>query len=655
MNTVHKKTSSIKIDKSGFIICKDYQLLFKEETSSPCNNNFITFIDINKDTFIKRFNQQKDGDLKNGFWLPLSNYIISSQKSVPQGYKLRVGDILRFGMDLYKVREQNSFFAPKNTLNSFGIGNLRSPNNTMHNVSVNCNFSFPNHQRCNTNNSIGGGSGVVVTYQNNNPLGNITNSSINLSNGNLMQQQDISKSSLTFKQLFHTGNTSIESLPRFSHFETFGKQSHDFKNSFIFNKSKKNAKEKKNSRKRVVFDNCDVNMSTIHPLQPFSQNNNNYSNIINFNDSISISSPKKYCFSNTLKDMDGDIEETHCKICHLSDNSSFNPLICPCNCISKIRYIHVECLKKWYITRMKKAVFEHLSIVNIPKYKCELCHFVFPEIIKIRNLLLTIIDFIRPGSFHYVILEKIHWEEPKHEEDDTVFYILDMKKSKQITVGNDPNCDVTLCKEQSKTGVIEFVECNFYFRDLSSGAAQNFVFIQGDIMLLPKLPITIQNNYVTLTFLMKLKYIKKLFCYHNKKLAKLTYHDSFSYQKMFLQRMDVTNIKNVDVAKAIVNPDIFMKKRTTDGAMNQYDKFKDEIIILNSDNCFTRDSEAKQIVRGTRTMYSSNDIFYHQIDRDDFQKKKNIHSSVNLMKVRGRVKTFDTPKQRQSLFKRKGN
>jgi hypothetical protein len=124
---------------------------------------------------------------------------------------------------------------------------------------------------------------------------------------------------------------------------------------------------------------------------------------------------------------------------------------------------------------------------------------------------------------------------------------------------------------------------------------------------------------------------------------------------MFLQRMDVTNIKNVDVAKAIVNPDIFMKKRTTDGSMNQYDKFKDEIIILNSDNCFTRDSEAKQIVRGTRTMYSSNDIFYHQIDRDDFQKKKNIHSSVNLMKVRGRVKTFDTPKQRQSLFKRKGN
>ena len=38
-----------------------------------------------------------------------------------------------------------------------------------------------------------------------------------------------------------------------------------------------------------------------------------------------------------------------CRICFCKDNLSINPLITPCKCSGSMKYIHVNCLKNWYI------------------------------------------------------------------------------------------------------------------------------------------------------------------------------------------------------------------------------------------------------------------------------------------------------------------
>ena len=548
-------------------------------------------------------------------------------------------------MNLFKVRDINSSLVPKTILHNFSLSNLRSSNNTMHNISVNCNFSFPNNKNNADNNehrnsipNVSSG-GIVVTYQSNNPLSNNTNSSF--SNGHLLIPQE-TKSSLTFKKLLNICNSSNES----------NKLSNVESTYVHVQKVAEQFQSTKTNKSRLIFDKGDCSISTIQPVDT-----SNFTKTTDMIFNTTKTNTKKNClFSNTLKELDDDIAETNCKICHLSENSTSNPLICPCNCIGKIRFLHLECLKKWHATRIKTAKFGHLSIIYVPKYKCELCQFIVPETIKIKNGVFSLIDFIKPDSFHYVILEKINWDSPTNIEENTIFYVLDMKKSNQITIGNDPNCDVTLCKEQSKTGVIEFIECNFYFRDLSSNLQQNFVFIQGDIMLLPNVPFTMQNCDVTLTFLMKLRCIKKLLCYKNKQLSKLTYHDVFNFQKMYFQKKEAASIKNVEFAKMIINPYIIHKKRTADGSLERFDKFKNEITVLNHQKRITNDSIINTTTNKLKqNYYPSKTANYKEKNHQKIgkvKKKKNFSSSKNILRF-DRGSSSESPNMKKSLFKKK--
>ena len=112
----------------------------------------------------------------------------------------------------------------------------------------------------------------------------------------------------------------------------------------------------KTNKSRFVFEKGDSSISTIHPVETsvFAKTTD-----LIFNTTKTKAKAKKQCpFSNTLKELDEGIAETHCKLCHLSENSSNNPLICPCNCIGKIRFLHLECLKKWHASKIKTATLQ---------------------------------------------------------------------------------------------------------------------------------------------------------------------------------------------------------------------------------------------------------------------------------------------------------
>ncbi|XP_027144862.1 uncharacterized protein LOC104928472 [Larimichthys crocea] len=46
-------------------------------------------------------------------------------------------------------------------------------------------------------------------------------------------------------------------------------------------------------------------------------------------------------------------EENVCRICYCNDNSPENPLVSPCRCKGSMKYIHLECLKRWILVKLQ--------------------------------------------------------------------------------------------------------------------------------------------------------------------------------------------------------------------------------------------------------------------------------------------------------------
>ena len=100
------------VNKSGFISFLNNKLSL---TSSP-PYDYISYIDIHKDTFIKRFNPQTELSLLDGNWINLTKTKISSFNS--KGYKFRVGDIFKRNNAIYTLVELTSIIKKHLTLST---------------------------------------------------------------------------------------------------------------------------------------------------------------------------------------------------------------------------------------------------------------------------------------------------------------------------------------------------------------------------------------------------------------------------------------------------------------------------------------------------------------------------------------------------------
>ena len=62
-----------------------------------------------------------------------------------------------------------------------------------------------------------------------------------------------------------------------------------------------------------------------------------------------------------------------CRICLSEENESSDPLINPCKCSGSMKYIHLECLRKWLINKIEIVEDEVIRIYAWKDLNCELC------------------------------------------------------------------------------------------------------------------------------------------------------------------------------------------------------------------------------------------------------------------------------------------
>ena len=93
-----------------------------------------------------------------------------------------------------------------------------------------------------------------------------------------------------------------------------------------------------------------------------------------------------------------------------------NPLVQPCICSGSMKYIHVNCLKKW-VNSSVFTLLEAKQYCNIYQYKtdqCELCKTKFPENIYHKGKNFEILDFYNDFT-NCLIIESLTMDKMKNK------------------------------------------------------------------------------------------------------------------------------------------------------------------------------------------------------------------------------------------------
>ena len=151
--------------------------------------------------------------------------------------------------------------------------------------------------------------------------------------------------------------------------------------------------------------------------------------------------PEKIFFQENQKKKSTDFPQRCCRICYLEEETEINPLIQPCLCSGSLKYIHLECLRKWIGTRNWTQIEnnENVCIYLIKEVDCELCKNKLPDYIRHKNKLYKIIDF-KIDFKNYISFENLTLDKQKNK----FIYIVNLDKKKEIKIGRGHEANIIL-------------------------------------------------------------------------------------------------------------------------------------------------------------------------------------------------------------------
>ena len=242
-----------------------------------------------------------------------------------------------------------------------------------------------------------------------------------------------------------------------------------------------------------------------------------------------------------------------CRICFCEGNfEGINPLISPCTCSGSVKYIHLNCLRKWLTTKIitKISANNDIYCYAFKKLKCEICKSIIPEIAEFRGKFLSLLDFknIEPP---YIILQSMYQYNSSNRtlSDINIIFVISLKLKRQIYIGranisNIRLSDVSVSRNHAK---LKYCNGEFYLEDIGSKFG-TLVLIQNNILFLPYKDTNIQTGRSLLMFKLRRTCIGLFKCFKNKLYSNKSYLDSFlNYEKkVYTQILETFNQNIID-------------------------------------------------------------------------------------------------------------
>ena len=162
-----------------------------------------------------------------------------------------------------------------------------------------------------------------------------------------------------------------------------------------------------------------------------------------------------------------------CRVCFCEGNfEGKNPLISPCNCTGSVKYIHLNCLRKWLTSKvnMKCSQTNNIYCYTFKSLECEICKAVIPEQVEYRGKYISLLDFkeIEPP---YLILQTMNQYNPLNKNlDFNIIFVMSFKLKNFLIIGRANNSDIRLSdiSVSRNHSVISFDNGEFFIDDIGS-------------------------------------------------------------------------------------------------------------------------------------------------------------------------------------------
>ena len=192
--------------------------------------------------------------------------------------------------------------------------------------------------------------------------------------------------------------------------------------------------------------------------------------------------------------------EKVCRICYgEEDDPKENPIVQPCHCSGSCKYIHLNCLKHWIMTKscIKIDDNEFCAVYIFSETECELCKAKLPDLLSHKGKLYNLLDFSEDFK-NYLILECLTLD----KENNKFIYIINLDRQGEIKIGRGQVCDILFSDASvSRVHCLFSVEGkNVFLKDYGSKFG-TLVLIQTPIIKLAEnLPLFIQVGRSFLNF-----------------------------------------------------------------------------------------------------------------------------------------------------------
>ena len=100
-------------------------------------------------------------------------------------------------------------------------------------------------------------------------------------------------------------------------------------------------------------------------------------------------------------------EADSCRICRSEKNTVENPLLSICKCSGSIKFIHAECMKAWYQSKMIVRSTRCVDTYTIKGLECELCKTILPLTVMNNGSPINLVEIKKPQAIPYLVLESI--------------------------------------------------------------------------------------------------------------------------------------------------------------------------------------------------------------------------------------------------------
>lgn len=98
-------------------------------------------------------------------------------------------------------------------------------------------------------------------------------------------------------------------------------------------------------------------------------------------------------------------EAAYCRFCWVNDFTDENPLLSSCQCSGGVRFVHLECLKRWVSTKMVVERSPTIQTYFWNSFECEICKTPFPFTFKCNERTYNLVELQKPTDEDYLILE----------------------------------------------------------------------------------------------------------------------------------------------------------------------------------------------------------------------------------------------------------